>query len=305
MRASSGMKRCLVLVPLMIGGLLIGSPSKAGPITFNTALPVAKGQWIFRGQYLLIRASDDPTPMDRSLTVNAAPLVLATGVTPKLALFSVVPFLDKSIEVNAPAGRQTRGASGLGDVMLVARYTVSQWDRPGETIRIAPFGGVKFPTGRHADSDRLGRLPQPLQPGSGSWDGLAGATLTWQRLDWEIDADAGYRRNGEADGFRFGDAAFADVSFQYRLLPRQLGAGVPGYLYAVLESNLVSAGRNRIGGARDPDSGGTTWNVDLGLQYVTARYILEAAVQLPAVQQLHGSALKTDYQVTAGFRVNL
>lgn len=189
--------------------------------------------------------------------------------------------------------------------MLLGRYTAFAADRPGETLRIAPFVGVKLPTGRHDESDGLGRLPQPLQPGSGSWDGLGGGTVSWQKLAWEFDVDAGYRRNGEADRFRFGDEFFADASFQYRVFPRQLGPGVPGFLYAVLESNLSRQRRNRVDGARDPDSGGTRWDIDLGLQYVAARYILEAVVRLPAAQRLHGEALKTDYQLSVGFRLNL
>lgn len=55
----------------------------AGPITFLTALPVAKSQIVVRGQYLFIRASSDPTPADQDLTVHALPFAVAVGVTSK------------------------------------------------------------------------------------------------------------------------------------------------------------------------------------------------------------------------------
>jgi hypothetical protein len=41
-----------------------------------------------------------------------------------------------------------------------------------------------------------------------------------------------------------------------------------------------------------------------GLQYVTKRWIVEGVVQLPVVQNLHGTALENDYVLRAGFRFN-
>lgn len=285
--------------------LLAAAPAEAGPITFLTALPVAKGQVIFRGQYFLIRATGDPTPANRGLTVHAFPLAGALGLTPRLALFGVVPVIDMSVDMNAPAGRITRTTSGLGDAMVFGRYTVYVVDRAEFTFRIAPFAGLKAPTGRDDDSDALGRLPRPLQLGSGSWDGLGGLAVTWQTKQWEFDADAGFKKKREAEGFRFGDEFFSDASFQYRMWPRQLGAGVPAFLLAVVETNLTTQGRTEIAGAPDPDSGGTRWDVDLGIQRVTANYILEAIVQIPAVDRPNGAGLRNDFRFTAGFRWNL
>jgi len=168
----------------------------AGPITFLTALPVAKSQAVVRGQYLFIRASGDPTPANQDLTVNAFPVAVAVGVTSKLALFGVVPVVNKSVDVDMPVGRRTLDATGLGDVVLFARYTVKAVDLTESTFRIAPFGGVKLPTGSDDTSGPLGVLPRPLQPGSGSWDGLGGLAVTWQTKQWEFDADATYRQAG-------------------------------------------------------------------------------------------------------------
>lgn len=277
----------------------------AGPITFLTALPVAKSQAVVRGQYLFIRASGDPTPADQDLTVHAFPVAVAVGVTSKLALFGVVPVVSKSVDVNAPGGRRTLDARGLGDVVLFARYTVKSVDLAESTFRIAPFGGVKLPTGSDNKSGPLGVLPRPLQPGAGSLDGLGGIAVTWQTKQWEFDADATYKKNTEADGFRFGDEASVDASFQYRVWPRRLGAGVPAFLYAVAETNLVSQRRSEIADLRDASSGGTRWDVDLGLQFVRESYILEGIVQIPAVDRPNGSGLRSDFRVTAGVRWNI
>lgn len=289
----------------LLCALLTAATAYAGPVTFLTALPVATSQAVVRGQYLLTRATDDPTPADRRLTVHGVPLGIAVGVTPRLALFGIVPILNKSLAVNTLLGRVTRGTAGVGDVVAFARYTAYTVDREDSTIRIAPFGGVKLPTGDHDHADALGRLARPLQLGSGSWDGLGGVAFTWQTKQWEFDADAGFRNTTGADGFQFGDEFFSDQSFQYRMWPRTLGSGVPAFLFAVVESNLTAQARSTIGSASDPDSGGTRWDLGLGLQYVTTNYILEGIVQMPAIDRPNGTGLRNDLRLTVGLRWNV
>jgi len=285
--------------------LLAARAVDAGPITFLTALPVAQSQAVVRGQYFLVKASDDPTPAERDLTVNAATLAVAIGATPRLAIFGAVPIVHQSIAHSTPLGRVARDSTGLGDIVTFARYTVYAVDTADATFRIAPFGGFKMPTGDSDDADALGLLPRALQPGSGSWDGLGGLAVTYQTKQWEFDADVGYKKNTEAEGFRFGDEFFTDASFQYRVWPRQLGAGVPAFLFAVVETNLVSQGRHEIAGASDPDSGGTRCYADFGLQYVTTSLIIEGIVQIPVVDRPRGAGLRNDFRFTAGVRWNV
>jgi len=277
----------------------------AGPITFNSALPVSEGVGILRSQVKLVRKTGDATSQNRIVTVTVAPLVLAYGVSSKLALFGILPYVNKRMDITMGAMRVHRRTQGLGDGKLFARYTVFQADHPGDTLRIAPFMGLKAPTGRHDKRDAFGLLPRPLQSGTGSWDPFAGIAITRQTLDWEFDTAASYRLNTKAFGFEFGDEARLDASFQYRVLPRSLDdIGVPAFVYAVLESNLIWNGKNKLAGATDFNSGGTTWNLVPGLQYVTRRYVLETAVQIPVLQRLNGAALETDWVWTAGFRWN-
>jgi hypothetical protein len=290
---------------LLAGGyLLTPALAVAGPITFNTALPVSAGEFILREQVQLLRSTRDPSPLNQNLRVLAVPSVLAYGVTRDLALFGIVPYLDKTLDLTTMAGRQRRGDSGLGDALLISRYTVYAFDSLGETRRLAPFLGLKVPTGKSDQRDSLGRLPQPLQLGSGSWDPLGGLIFTWQTFDWEFDSAVQYRVNTKAHDFVFGDEARLDLSFQYRLWPPELGAGVPAFLYGVIESNLIWVDKNTEAGVRDPNSGGTTWFLAPGIQYVTKRVILEAIVQIPVRQDLNGLGLKNDYIVSGGFRVS-
>jgi len=120
----------------------------------------------------------------------------------------------------------------------------------------------------------------------------------------QVDAQLSYKANDGGNGFGFGDEFRFDASLQYRLWPRELGAGVPGFLYGVIETNLLHQAKNKIGGTDDANSGGTRLFLSPGLQYVTKRWVLEAIVQLPVVQDLNVMEVEDDFIVRAGFRVN-
>lgn len=277
----------------------------AAPVAFNTALPVADGEFLFREQFLFMKASDDPTPMDRDAEVTGGVSVIGYGATSDLALFAALPYLNKHLDMTvAPGRRIARSTQGLGDAQIFARYTLFHKDMWGRNFRIAPFAGLELPTGDAGDRDSFERLPAALQPGGGSWNPFFGAIATYQTLDYEADAQLSYKANTEAHGFSFGDEFHFDTSLQYRMWPRDLGEGVPGFLYGVIETNLSYQEKTRSGGRSDPNSGGTKLFLSPGLQYVTRRWVLEAVVQVPAMQDLNGSALKDDYTVRAGFRVN-
>jgi hypothetical protein len=231
--------------------------------------------------------------------------VLGYGMNSRLAFFGGLPLLDKRLKSTADDGNRIRRSTrGIGDMRLWARYTLFQDDAPGRTFRAAPFAGVEAPTGRDDDSDGAGRLPQPLQVGSGSWDPFVGAVITYQTLDYQLDVQASYEVNTKANQFEFGNEFRADASFQYRLWPRELGGGVPSFVYGALELNFSDQEKNRIGGNKDPDSGGRALFVSPGLQYVTRRWIVEGIVQIPVTQNLNGAALEDDFTVRFGFRAN-
>nr|WP_276316516.1 transporter [Halomonas flagellata] len=290
---------------MAVVAMVASGMAQAAPQTFNTALPVAEGNLVLREQFLYRKADDDPSPARRDLRVVGAITVLGYGLTRDLALFGALPYLDKELDLDGPGGQRIeRSSRGLGDARLFARYTAFKDDAPGRTFRVAPFLGVETPTGDDDERDRFGRLPQPLQSGSGSWDPLGGVVLTYQTLAYQLDAQFAFQANTEANGFEFGDVAHLDGSFQYRLWPRKLGSGVPGFLYGVLEANLLHRGKNEMNGVRDANSGGTQLFLSPGLQYVTRRWIIEGIVQLPAAQDLNGTALEDDFTTRIGFRIN-
>lgn len=296
--------RCFgVGLALIVLGFSVGT-AIAAPITFNTALPVGKGEFVNRELLVLTRSGNDPSGAERDVDVNALVSVLGYGISGDLAIFGVLPYVDKESQTTIGDTRVTRSSKGFGDLSVFARYTFFKQDARGHTFRIAAFGGVKAPTGDDNESDALGRLPIPLQSGTGSWDGFGGVVATYQTLAFQVDAQVSYTAKTEANDFEGGDEARLDGSFQYRLLPRSLGKGTPGFLYAVLEANVIYRDENRAFGSRDRNSGGTSIFLSPGLQYVTKRYILEGSVQLPVSQNLNGDALENDYVARVGFRWN-
>ncbi|HZD52936.1 MAG TPA: transporter [Woeseiaceae bacterium] len=292
----------LVLLATAIGA---SREAQAAPETFNTALPVAKGELIFREQFLYRKKGDDRGAADREIEVLGGISVLGHGATGDLALFAVLPYVDKRLELTDPSGQRiARSTRGIGDARLFGRYTLVQKDMRGSNFRIAPFLGLELPAGDDDDADSRGTLPATLQPGSGSWDPFGGLIVTYQTLDYQTDAQISYEANTEANGFELGDELRFDASLQYRLWPRELGPGVPGFLYGVIETNLLRRAKDETNGVEDPDSGGTTLFLSPGVQYVTRRWVLEGIVQVPVAQDLNGSALEDDFIVRAGFRMN-
>lgn len=278
--------------------------ASSAPITFNTALPVAKGEFVAREQWIINESGDDPSGADRDRTSQAVASVLGYGVNSKLALFGVLPYLNNELKVTTGGQRVTRRATGFGDLTVFGRYTVVQRDQPGRTLRVAPFFGVKAPTGEDDETDALGRLPPSVQVGSGSWDPFVGMVATYQTLRYQVDSQFSYRANNEANNFDAGDVIRLDGSLQYRLRPRELTGGVPGFLYGVIEANLIHRDKNRVGGSTDPNSGGTTLFLTPGVQYITKRWIVEGAVQIPVSQDLNGTALENDFIARASVRFN-
>lgn len=285
--------------------LLIASEvASAAPINSNTAFAPHKGESILRLQYRFVEAESDPSPMDRELETQALTGVYIYGFTEKFTGILAVPYLDKELKLaNANDTRITRDTDGLGDIQTLLKYRVFTKDKPGKTHRLGVFGGLEWPTGDDDESDRLGRLPQPLQAGSGSYDPILGLVWTTQTLSWEIDADLGYQFNTEANDFQFGDVIFYNVSYQHRLWPRELPEeGVPSFVYGVVEAIGAYAAENDVNGRTDHDSGGHTVFLSPGLQWVSQRWVVEGAIQLPVIQALNGDALEADYAITLGVR---
>jgi len=289
---------------LLVSSLLLTSYGRTAPITFNTALPVAKDALVNREKLVIKSFAKDTNPMNRDLNVEALVSVIGYGINSKLAIFAAIPYINKHLDFTLIDQRLSRTTSGIGDVKLFARYTFLQRDQRSKTLRLAGFAGLQTPTGKDNKTDRIGRFPIPLQSGSGALGYFGGMILTYQTLDYQIDGQLSYQKNSAANQFKVGAEFRADVSFQYRLSPAEMSSDTHRFIYGVIEANYRDQASHQLAGLSDPTSGGSRLFLSPGLQYVTAKYILEASIQLPVSQDIGANELAVDYVVTTGFRIN-
>ena len=268
--------------------VLISGASWAAPIATNTALPLSADEIIIREQFVMTRSSDHMSSTRREVDRFESRTLLGYGATSKLAIFGVLPL----VYVNREFGDVTASEFGLGDTALFARYEVYRSDKPGRTLRIAPYAGVRLPTGRDGKT------------GDGSVDVFGGVVATLASTQWVLDTQLRYDFNREADGFERGDSASLDSSFQYRLAPGRLTQDTKAFVFGVLELSANYYERNRLGGVTDPNSGGFQLYLTPGLQYVTRRWITDFGVKVPIVNDLNGTALETDYAILTSIRFN-
>jgi hypothetical protein len=173
-------------------------------------------------------------------------------------------------------GRET----GLGDLALIGRMTVLQKRTMKWGLVLNLLGGVKFPTGdasrvqdEVAQAQRFAALLPPGYPhdplghavsgvhehqltlGSGSWDGIAGATLNarWER--WFFNSQFQYyaRTEGESS-FQFGNELMVSGGPGRYLLVKDQGT-------ISLQANAAyeSSGRDRLLGTKSDSTGRTSW----------------------------------------------
>tara|TARA_R110002124_G_C8970138_1_gene514987 strand:- start:5442 stop:6278 length:837 start_codon:yes stop_codon:yes gene_type:complete len=275
-------------------------------ITTNNALPVGKSKGILRIQSKIIRATNDSSDLNRELLVQVFPVVGVYGITQKLTVFGVFPILNKSLTQTKNGDRFTRSTDfGLSDIRLFARYDLFRKTGRETILSLSAFGRLELPTGADNLRDDRGRLPQPLQRGTGSTNSFGGLVLTYQSLEWFFTGSSSYQINTQANNFEFGDTYRLDAVAKYRLLARELSTGVSGFFYLVMESNLIWQDENVFNNSTDRNSGGTIWFLDPGLQYITKKFIIEGIIQVPVNKKLNRSVLENDFITTISLRMNL
>lgn len=273
---------------LCLPGVLALDISLAAPIGTNTALPLSSDEIIVREQFVATHSSDSVGDVSRHIDRFEARTVLGYGLSSKLAFFGVLPL----VHVDRTIGGAGTSEFGLGDASFFGRYEIYRADDAGKTRRIAPYAGIRVPSGRDGIT------------GDGSVDLFGGIIATVATTQWVLDSQLRYDLNREADGFERGDTVSFETSFQYRLSPSKISRDTTGFVFGVLELSANYAERNRVSDVIDANSGGFQLSVTPGIQYATRRWIADLGVKVPIVNNLNGTALAPDYSILTSFRVN-
>ena len=253
-----------------------------------TAYPLSKDEIIIRQQLVITHSSDRIAGARRNVYRFESRTVLGYAPAPTIAFFAIVPL----VHISRDLADTSDVKFGLGDAALFARYEVFRSDQAGRTFRVAPFLGLRVPTGKEGKT------------GDGSVDLFGGVIATLASTKWVLDSQIRYDLNRKANAFERGDVATFETSFQYRLSPRQLTRETEGFVYAVLEASANHYERNQVGRMSDPNSGGFQLYLTPGLQYAKRRWIADVGVSIPVVSNLKGTALEPDYSILTSIRVN-
>jgi hypothetical protein len=292
-------------VPLLSLLLLSGAGlARAAPLRTE-----APGTGVYRGFAFLgeVRVGeehgDSAGGQDLRETVALTELRYTPATSWSFAL--TVPRVERSARV-AGVGRAT--LSGLGDVAVTGKYRffrqLGQWGDRQAALEV----GVKLPTGESRAPVDL-RLPlsvrRTLAPGSGSTDTFLDLSYQQAHGRFVQAAAAGYRRNGEDAGYRFGAAAHLNVDAEAIVLP--LEYETPGHeLFALLEASLEHRAADTYRGVPLAGTRRTELLLAPGLEYVaTEQLSLGLSVAFPVLSRVDREGRKSRWNALVEARFAL
>lgn len=263
--------------------------------------------------------------VDQSLESSISQLIVGYQFNGRWGVQVNVPVIDRSFE--RPEGEilESGSESGMGDVTLLAHWRAFERLSDQRITTVTFLAGIKAPTG---SSDRLaeeaseehheesaasaaltpkhegeehgvpsGLHGHDLSLGSGSTDGVLGASLfsSWNR--WYLQAQTQYTLRTEGD-------------FDYRFANELSWSVSPGYFIALSHGQSVGVGvqiygekkgEDELNGARLDDTaldavyGGPTFSFSR-----QGRWLAELAVDLPLSQENSALQLVPDFRARLG-----
>ena len=256
--------------------------------------------------------------------LNAAAGV-AYGLSDRLKVSAELPYVrrdDLREGEHSHVGGQTvnevvalGSVAGIGDASVLAKYRLTGEEGP----RLALIGGIKLPTGStHKHSIEGERLETEHQPGTGSWDPIAGAAFSSRFGPVQLTASALYQFSGKgAQDTRLGDRANGGIALAHRFGPAEHhheeaehhhdderephhdAAHAHSSWDAFIELSGEWEGRQKVGGEVEEESGGAVVWLSPGARFNSARgWSAAFAVGLPVWQGIRASHPDNDYRLT-------
>jgi len=244
------------------------------PIATNVALPVAKGEFVYR-----IQAKS--RQLKGESETYTLPVAAAYGLSGKTVLITSIPY------------KTTPSASGVADVVINIRHTIYQKDAPQKTSRFAILGGIKLPVGSDSFT-------------TDSTDWRFGGVYTYQYDRHEFDASIVYSINTKAKDLELGDTISHDFAYQYRISPSEFASsGIPSQINLDFEINGIYTAKSEVSNVKDSNSGSYKLFLSSGLQWVNKNLIVEGLAQFPVIQNLNGMQTKEEMRLILGFRFQM
>lgn len=227
----------------------------------------------------------------------------------KISVNSLFSYVDHKRTIFSPTGATNiTQASGLGDVVLLFQFTPFTNFKRSLTLAFGP----KLPLGRFDAVDpEYGLVLSPdLQPGSGSWDGIIGAS--YKEFHWlnspglTFTSSAGYRlttpsKRFEGDfNYRFGSETILDFGVQKNFMLKRVGV-TPS-----VSLNYRNTAQDNVDGSEVASTGGNWLNLIPALNIEpTNKWAINISGELPVYRNLNGTQLTTSYRLNMGLTIKL
>ena len=241
-------------------------------------------------------------PFDRELRQDALFQNISYGISSDVTLNLTVPEIDRELNFDLPGGgSETWRVTGLGDVLLAAKYRFYFWSGVQRHRQIALLAGVELPTGNTNEKDGGVRLPPDFQLGSGSWDGVLAASYTegWQFFDWDVSVIAKVNSEGAQDHKEGNQAQLSNV-FAYYFYRESFPGPEAG---AGLVTSWVHDFHDKQDGDVESDSGGDTVYLSPFVFWAPRPdWYVELVVSWPAYQDLNGPQLGENFRAVLAIR---
>lgn len=214
------------------------------------------------------------------------------GINRRWGFTLAAPYVKTSRSFGGPI---TFGADGIGDISLIAKYSLKPINIASST-EIAAGAGFKLPSGSANSVDDGTDLNFNLQPGTGAWDLLLWGYYYKTSLPtgWSGSLSGLVRMPGtNSDGLQYGNEILYSLVLNKRLsTTTQLSVRLKGRT-----SSQVT-----ISGFENPNTGGTIVFAAPSFVYNPQRLIsIEAGVDIPTFYNVSGTQQALDYRTFVDF----
>lgn len=200
------------------------------------------------------------------------------GITDNLSVLMSTP-------IAASYHEHSNQSSGLSDTSIQVEYALINTANRHYFGQASIMGAVSIPTGS------LSKTPST---GYGSPSVFIGGSYNRMYVDWYWFVAQGALWITPNHDTRLGAKYLYDFGIGKNLVAK------PGryFWFALLELNGDYAGKNKMAGFNDPDSGGNIIFISPSLLYSTEKLTLQFGVALPVYQQLNGIQPQINYNTS-------
>lgn len=229
---------------------------------------------------------------------NTAQIWTKIPLTDKIQIAALIPYHFHNRELTTG----TENISGLGDITLMATYSVYQTQKDSTvfTHNIQIGGGVKIPTGKFEEANNLGTVNQSFQLGTGSWDYLFLTEYMIKKKNLGLNSMLNYNIKTEnSKKYQFGNQLNYGSTLFYlldlktvQLVPQ---IGIAGEVY---ESNKQHGGKVL-------NTAGDILFSKFGLEVGKDKFSVGINAMLPVNQNLSSGNIEANYRWSVNLNYTL